>query len=47
MHIPQPRGPPFREACDAQAGEGGQVEPERDLTGQPGPDYEISQRVNW
>jgi hypothetical protein len=41
------RGPPMWEYCDAQVGEGAQVEPDWDLVGQPAPDYEVYQRVNW
>jgi hypothetical protein len=41
------RGPPLWEACDAQKGEGTQVEPDWDAVGQPAPDYEVDQRVNW
>ena len=41
------RGPPLWEDCDAQVGEGARVEPDWDLAGQPAPDYEVDQRVNW
>ncbi len=41
------RGPPLWEDCDAQMGEGAQVEPDWDLAGQPAPDYEVDQRINW
>jgi hypothetical protein len=41
------RGPPLWEDCDAQAGEGGQGEPDWDLAAQPAPDYEVDQRFNW
>ena len=40
------RGPPLWEDCDAQMGEGVQVEPDWDLAEQPAPDYEVDQRVN-
>jgi hypothetical protein len=41
------RGPPLWDACDAQAGEGTQIEPDWDLAAQPAPDYEVDQRVHW
>ena len=41
------RGPPLWEDCDAQVGEGVEVEPDWDLAGQPAPDCEVDQRVNW
>ena len=41
------RGPPLWDACDAQMGEGVEVEPDWDLAAQPAPDYEIDRRVNW
>ena len=45
------RGPPMWEDCDAQMGEGAQVEPDwaNDWAGaaQPAPDYELDQRINW
>ena len=41
------RGPPLWDECDAQVGEGAQVEPDWDLAGQPAPDYEVDRRVNW
>ena len=43
------RGPPLWEDWDAgaQVGEGAQVEPDWDLVGQPAPDYEVDQRINW
>ena len=46
-HIAPARGPPMWDACDAQAGEGTQIEPDWDLAAQPAPDYEVDQRVNW
>lgn len=46
-HITPARGPPLWEDCDAQAGEGTQIGPVWDLAGQPAPDYEVDQRVNW
>ena len=49
--ISPPRGPPMWEDCDAQMGEGAQVEPDwaNDWAGaaQPAPDYELDQRINW
>jgi hypothetical protein len=42
-----PYGPPLWEDCDAQAGEGSQGETDWELVGQPAPDYEVDQRVNW
>jgi hypothetical protein len=41
------RGPPLWEDCDAQAGEGSQIEPDWDLVAQPALDYEVDQRINW
>ena len=43
------RGPPQWDDgdADAQVDEGDQVEPDWDLAGQPAPDYEVDQRVNW
>ena len=41
------RGPPLREDCDAQVGDGVQIEPDWDLAAQPASDYEVDQRVNW
>ena len=46
-HIAPARGPPLWDVCDAQVGEGSQIEPDWDLAGQPVPDYEVDQRVNW
>jgi hypothetical protein len=40
------RGPPLWDDCDAQAGEGTQIEPDWDLAAQPAPDYEVDQRIN-
>lgn len=45
--ISPPRGLPMWEDCDAQAGQGAQVEPDWDLAAQPTPDYEVDQRTNW
>jgi hypothetical protein len=39
--------PPLWEDCDAYVSEGFRVEPDWDLAGQPTPDYEVDQRVNW
>ena len=44
---PPARGPPLWDECDAQMGQGVEVEPDWDLAAQPAPDYEIDQRVNW
>ena len=41
------RGPPLWGDGDAQTGEGTQVNPNWDLAGQPAPDYEVDQRINW
>ena len=41
------RGPPLWDDCDAQRGEGVQIEPHWDLAAQPAPDYEIDQRITW
>jgi hypothetical protein len=41
------RGPPLWEDGDAQTGEGIQIDPDWDLAGQPAPDYEVDQRINW
>ena len=41
------RGPPMWEGFDAQMGEGAQVDADWDLVGQPAPDYELDQRINW
>jgi hypothetical protein len=46
-NIAPARGPPMWEDCDGQAGEGSQGEPGWDLVGQPAPDYEVDQRINW
>ena len=43
---PLARGPPLWDECDAQMGQGVEVEPDWDLAAQPAPDYEIDQRVN-
>ena len=40
------RGPPLWDECDAQMGQGVEVEPDWDLAAQPAPDDEIDQRVN-
>jgi hypothetical protein len=45
-HIAPARGPPLWDDCDAQAGEGTQIEPDWDLAAQPAPDYEVDQRIN-
>jgi hypothetical protein len=45
------RGPPVWEECDAQTGEGIEVEPDWsadwDGAAQPAPDYEVDRQVNW
>jgi hypothetical protein len=46
-NIAPARGPRLREGCDAQRGEGAQVEPDWDLAAQPAPDYELDQRIYW
>ncbi len=46
-HIAPARGPPLWDGCDAQAGEGTQIEPDWDLAAQPAPHYEVDQRINW
>ena len=50
-NIAPARGPPLWEDCDAQMGEGAQVEPDwaNDWAGaaQPAPDYEVDQRITW
>jgi hypothetical protein len=46
-NIAPARGPPMRDECDAQRGEGAQVEPDWDLAAQTAPDYEVDQRINW
>jgi hypothetical protein len=46
-HISPARGPPLWDECDAQMGEGVEVEPDWDLAAQPAPEFEIDQRVNW
>ena len=40
-NIAPARGPPLWEDCDAQMGEGAQVEPDWDLAAQPAPDFEV------
>ena len=40
------RGPPMWQDCDAQKGDGVQVEPDWDLAAQPAADYEVDQRMN-
>ena len=41
------RGPPLWEGCDAQMGEGVEIEPDWGLAAQPAPHYEVDQRINW
>jgi len=38
-HISPARGPPLWDECDAQTGDGVEVEPDWDLAAQPAPDY--------
>lgn len=40
-------GPPLWDTCDAPTGEGVDVVPDWDLAAQPGPDYQVNQRVSW
>ena len=47
-HISPARGPPLWDDCDAQMGDGAQIEPtDWDLAAQPAPDFEVDQRINW
>ncbi len=46
-HITPARGPPLWQDCDAQTGEGAQIDPDWDLATQPAPEYEVDQRINW
>ena len=39
------RGPPLWNDCDAQVGDGVQIEPDWDLAAQPAPDDEVDQRI--
>ena len=42
------RGPPLWDDCsDAQTDEGLHIEPDWVLAAQPGPDFEVDQRINW
>ena len=45
-HISPARGSPLWDECDAQMGEGVEVEPDWGLAAQPAPDFEVDQRVN-
>lgn len=45
-HIPGARAPLWDD-CDAQAGEGVDVEPDWDVSVQIAPDYRVDQRINW
>ena len=45
-HISPARGPPLWDECDAQMGDGAQIEPDWDLAAQPAPDYEVDQRIS-
>ena len=46
-HRSAARGPPLWDNCDAQVGDGVQIERAWHLAAQPAPDYEVDQRVNW
>ena len=46
-HISPARGSPLWEDCDAQVGEGTQIEPDCNLAAQPAPEFDVDQRVNW
>jgi len=41
------RGPPLWEGCDAQTGDGVELEPAWDEAAQLAPDFEADQRVSW
>ena len=41
------RGPPLWDGCDAQIGEGVELEPDGDEAAQLAPDFEADQRVSW
>ena len=41
------RGPPLWDDCDAQAGEGVDVEPDWDTSAQIALEYQVDQRINW
>ena len=41
------RGPPLWDGCDAQIGEGVELEPDWDEAAQLAPDFEADQRVSW
>jgi hypothetical protein len=41
------RGPPLWDGCDAQMGDGVDVEPDWDEAAQQAPDFEADQRVSW
>ena len=41
------RGPPLWDDCDAQAGEGVDVEPDGDISAQIALEYQVDQRINW
>ncbi len=47
QRIAPARGPPLWEDCDAQMGEGVEIEPDWDLAAQPAPDFDSDQRINW
>ncbi len=41
------RGPPLWDGCDAQMGDGVEVEPDWDDAAQLVPDFEVDQRIRW
>ncbi len=47
LRISPARGPPLWDDCEAQAGQGSQIEPDWDSFARPAPDYEVDQRISW
>ena len=47
LRITPARGPPPWDGCDAQTGEGVELEPDGDEVAQLAPDFETDQRVSW
>ena len=47
LRIAPARGPPLWQNCDAQMGEGVQIELDWDLAAQPAPAFDADQGVNW
>jgi len=47
LRITPARGPPLWDGCDAQMGDGVEVESDWDEASQPAPDFEADQRVSW